>query len=76
MSLAPLLAAAPEIQLHAFAALAAFVLGGVQLAAPKGIGIVDVPLVVTLVRLLYSLCGNSGPHRPKMALHFSRSGKQ
>ncbi|MFH1342261.1 MAG: DUF2306 domain-containing protein [Pseudomonadota bacterium] len=36
MSLAPLLAAAPEIQLHAFAALAAFVLGGVQLAAPKG----------------------------------------
>ena len=36
MSLAPLLAAAPEIQLHAFAAMAAFVLGVVQLAAPKG----------------------------------------
>ena len=36
MSLSPLLAAAPEIQLHAFAALAAFVLGGVQIAAPKG----------------------------------------
>lgn len=36
MSLAPLLAAAPEIQLHAYAALAAFVLGGVQFAAPKG----------------------------------------
>jgi uncharacterized membrane protein len=36
MSLAPLLAATPEIQLHAFAALAAFVLGAVQLAAPKG----------------------------------------
>ena len=36
MSLAPLLAAAPEIQLHAFAAMAAFVLGAVQLAAPKG----------------------------------------
>lgn len=36
MSLAPLLAAAPQIQLHAFAAMAAFVLGAVQLAAPKG----------------------------------------
>lgn len=36
MSLAPLLAAAPEIQLHAFAALAASVLGAIQLAAPKG----------------------------------------
>lgn len=36
MSLAPLLAAAPEIQVHAFAAMAAFVLGAVQIAAPKG----------------------------------------
>ena len=36
MSLAPLLAASPRIQLHAFAALTAFVLGVVQLAAPKG----------------------------------------
>lgn len=36
MSLAPLLNAAPVIQLHAFAAMAAFVLGVVQLAAPKG----------------------------------------
>jgi len=36
MSLAPLLAAAPAIQLHAFAAMAAFALGVVQLAAPKG----------------------------------------
>ena len=36
MSLAPLLNAAPAIQLHAFAALAAFALGAVQLAAPKG----------------------------------------
>ena len=36
MSLAPLLNAAPAIQLHAFAALAAFGLGAVQLAAPKG----------------------------------------
>jgi len=36
VSLAPLLHAAPSIQLHAFAAMAAFALGAVQLAAPKG----------------------------------------
>ena len=36
MSLAPLLEASQEIQLHAFAAIAAFVLGLVQFAAPKG----------------------------------------
>ncbi len=36
MSLAPLLDAAPAIPLHAFAAMAAFLLGLVQFAAPKG----------------------------------------
>ncbi|HVZ28133.1 MAG TPA: hypothetical protein VG798_05705, partial [Rhizomicrobium sp.] len=36
LNLAPLLDAAPQIPLHAFAAMAAFVLGVVQLAAPKG----------------------------------------
>jgi uncharacterized membrane protein len=36
MTLAPLLDAAPAIPLHAFAAMTAFVLGVVQLAAPKG----------------------------------------
>lgn len=36
MSLAPLLQASAAIQLHAFAAMAAFALGTVQLAAPKG----------------------------------------
>ena len=36
MSLAPLLNASPAIYIHAFAAIAAFVLGIVQLAAPKG----------------------------------------
>jgi uncharacterized membrane protein len=36
MSLAPLLDAAPQIPVHAFAAMAAFVLGVVQLTAPKG----------------------------------------
>jgi uncharacterized membrane protein len=36
MSLAPLLNASSAIQLHAFAAMAAFVLGLVQFAAPKG----------------------------------------
>jgi uncharacterized membrane protein len=36
MSLAPLLDAPAATQLHAFAAMAAFALGLVQLAAPKG----------------------------------------
>jgi uncharacterized membrane protein len=36
MNLAPLLDAAPAIQLHAFAAMTAFALGLVQLSAPKG----------------------------------------
>jgi uncharacterized membrane protein len=36
MSLAPLLDAMPPIPLHAFAAMAAFGLGIVQFAAPKG----------------------------------------
>jgi uncharacterized membrane protein len=36
MSLAPLLDAAPAIELHAFAAMTAFALGVVQLSAPKG----------------------------------------
>ena len=36
MSLDPLLAAPLVVQLHAFAAMAAFVLGIVQFAAPKG----------------------------------------
>jgi len=36
MSLAPLLNAAPAIPVHAFAAMSAFLVGVVQLAAPKG----------------------------------------
>lgn len=36
MSIAPLLEAAPAIPLHAFAAMAAFALGILQLVAPKG----------------------------------------
>jgi uncharacterized membrane protein len=36
MNLAPLLDAAPAIRIHAFAAMTAFALGVVQLAAPKG----------------------------------------
>ena len=36
MSLAPLLQSAPVMQLHAFAAMAAFALGVVQLSARKG----------------------------------------
>lgn len=36
MSLQPLMDAAPAVQVHAFAAIAAFALGLVQLSAPKG----------------------------------------
>ena len=36
MNVAPLLDAAPQIPVHAFAAMAAFALGVIQLAAPKG----------------------------------------
>ena len=36
MNVAPLLDAPPAIPLHAFAAMAAFVLGVVQFAGPKG----------------------------------------
>jgi uncharacterized membrane protein len=36
VTLAPLLHASPAIQIHAFAAMGAFVLGVVQLSAPKG----------------------------------------
>lgn len=39
MTLAPLLSASPAIQLHAFAAMAAFALGVVQLSGPKGTGV-------------------------------------
>jgi len=36
MTLAPLLSAGPAIQVHAFAAMAVFALGVVQLSGPKG----------------------------------------
>ncbi len=36
MTLAPLLQASPAIQLHAFAAMGALVIGSIQLAAAKG----------------------------------------
>lgn len=54
MSLAPLLNASPTIQVHAFAAMAAFALGIVQLSAPKGtfghrtVGFVWVALMLTV----------------------------
>jgi uncharacterized membrane protein len=54
MSLAPLLNASPVIQVHAFAAMAAFVFGLVQFAAPKGtlphrtIGFIWVALLATI----------------------------
>ena len=54
MTLAPLLNATPAIQLHAFAAMTAFVLGLVQFSAPKGtiphrtIGWIWVALMLTV----------------------------
>ena len=36
MTLAPLLNASPVIQIHAYAAIGAFVLGSIQMLAPKG----------------------------------------
>jgi uncharacterized membrane protein len=39
MTLQPLLSASPAIQLHAFAAMTAFVIGAVQLARTKGDGV-------------------------------------
>ena len=54
MTLAPLLDAPPIIQIHAFAAMAAFTLGLVQFAAPKGtlphrtIGWIWVALMTTI----------------------------
>ena len=54
MTLAPLLNASPIIQVHAFAAMAAFALGLVQFAAPKGtlphrtIGWIWVALMTTI----------------------------
>lgn len=54
MTLQPLLDAAPAIQIHAFAAMAAFALGFIQFAAPKGtlphrtIGFVWVALMIVI----------------------------
>ena len=54
MTLAPLLNAEPVIQIHAFAAMSAFVLGLVQFVAPKGtlphriVGFVWVALMATI----------------------------
>jgi len=61
MTLTPLLNAAPVIQLHAFAAMAAFGLGAVQFAAPKGtlphrtIGWIWVTLMVVVAASSFSI---------------------
>ena len=54
MTLSPLLTASPTIQIHAFAAMAALLVGAVQLGAPKGtlphraIGAVWIALMLTV----------------------------
>ena len=72
MSLAPLLNAAPVIQIHAFAAIGAFALGLVQLAAPKGtlphrtIGWIWVALMVVIAGSSFWIHGYRmvGPFSP------------
>ncbi len=65
MTLAPLLTAAPAIQVHAFAAMTAFALGVVQLTAPKGtlphraLGWIWVALmlIVSITAFSFTNCG-------------------
>ena len=72
MSLTPLLNAAPQIQVHAFAAIAAFALGVVQLAAPKGtlphrmLGWIWVVLMLLISASSFLIHGNRmwGPFGP------------
>jgi uncharacterized membrane protein len=65
LSLAPLFDALPPIPLHALAAIAAFVLGTVQLAAPKGtlshrtLGWIWVSLMVTVAISSFWIHGHS-----------------
>ncbi|MDR3466030.1 MAG: DUF2306 domain-containing protein [Xanthobacteraceae bacterium] len=58
MSLAPLLHASTPTQLHAFAAMAAFALGLVQFAAPKGT-LPHKTLGWVWVALMAVICGSS-----------------
>ncbi len=72
MTLRPLVDAAPVIQIHAFAAMAAFALGIVQLAGPKGtlphrtIGWVWVALMATIAASSFWIHGLRlvGPFSP------------
>jgi uncharacterized membrane protein len=63
MSLDPLLAAPIVVQVHAFAAMAAFVLGVVQLAGPKGtlphrtLGYVWVGLMLVIAASSFAIQG-------------------
>ncbi len=69
MSLAPLLAAPAVVQLHAFAALAALVLGVVQLSGVKGgtlhrtLGWGWVALMVTVATSSFWITVHNGPGR-------------
>ena len=74
MSLEPLLAAGPVVQIHAFAAMAAFVLGVIQLAGPKGtlphrtLGYIWVGLMLVVAVVSFSIRGN-GPWGGFSAIH-------
>jgi uncharacterized membrane protein len=66
MSLAPLLNASLAIQLHAFAAATAFILGLVQFAAPKGtlphrtVGFIWLALMLTVAISSFWIHGTNG----------------
>ncbi len=69
MSLSPLLAAPPLVQLHAFAALAALLLGAVQLSGVKGsamhrrMGWAWVLLMAAVALTALGITGHAGPGR-------------
>ncbi len=70
MSLSPLFAAPVHIQIHALAAMAAFILGMVQILGPKGsgphkvIGSMWVVLMVAVVATSAFIGNNIGPSDP------------
>lgn len=77
MSLAPLLNAPWIVQLHAFAAMAAFLLGVVQFASPKGtlphrtIGWIWVVLMLTIAVASFWIRGrNAAPFGIWSPIHF------
>lgn len=70
MSLDPLLEAPPVIQVHAFGAMAAFILGLVQIAAPKGtlphrtLGVAWIAIMIVVTASSAFILQPAGPGTP------------